>query len=184
MTAKAFTLTALMALLVLGPVSVDVFGMEPDPRARLKRLAIIVPDLDRADTFFTEVLRFTQASEGLIDPSSDPYLGVVFEGLPARPLRNALYDTATEKRGLFVLEVPEFDGQADSTRQVLTVVESSDLDALRERARRLGFATAFPVSDRSPEGLVFKEVLVTGPGGHAFLVYQFGAHDDEPTGSN
>jgi hypothetical protein len=109
---------------------------------------------------------------------------VVFKGLPDRSLRRALYHTATEQRGLFVLEVPEFDSESDQVRRVLTVVESSDLDALRARAERLGFATAFPVSDRSPEGLVFKEVLVTGPGGHAFLVYQYGNHATGPTNSD
>lgn len=193
MNPSRLSIVLLVTSLLLAPLSGAAQELGDDPLARIKRLAIIVPDLDRADLFFTEVLRFRADTKGLLDPSSESYLGVVFPGLPDRPLRRALYHTATEQRGLFVLEVPptgdavdQDSGQAGqvppkkASTGVLTVVESSDLDALQARARAHGFATAFPVSDVSPEGVVFKEVLVTGPGGHAFLVYQYGQHGATP----
>ena len=156
---------------------IQATASELDPRARIKRVALVVPDLDRAKLFFGEVLRFELASEGMLDPATEPYLGKVFALELAGPVRRALYHTSTERRGLFVMELPGMEsGGAGTPRTALNVVETSDLAALKTRAEAHGFTTADHQSDRTPEGSFFSEMLVMGPGGHAFLVYQYGDH--------
>ena len=74
--------------------------------ARIKRISLMTPDLDRSIEFFTEVVGFTLDFEGTLPPGGEPFLGPVFNIDVSRPIRRALLSTETEPRGLFLIEHP------------------------------------------------------------------------------
>ena len=45
--------------------------------ARIKRISLMTPDLDRSIEFFTEVVGFTLDFEGTLPPGGEPFLGPV-----------------------------------------------------------------------------------------------------------
>lgn len=181
------TLCRLLVLCTLGlsPVSPGLAG-EPDgeaiapdantPQGRIKRVALSVPDLEEGIRFFRDVIGFSLDRQFSLPAGADPYLPLVFNTEQTEPLRMALFSTATEPRGLFLVEMSNMSVPAatDAANHVL-VLEVPDLEALRQRARQDGFPTAEPQQSTTPDGIRFSEMLVTGPAGHRILVFQY--HD-------
>ena len=131
-------------------------------------------DLDQSIAFFTEVIGFTLDFEGTLPPNTEPFLGPVFNVDSAQPIRRALLSTATEPRGLFLIEhlqMPLLDKTAP--RPVVTVVQVADLAETLDRATQFGSDVSEVITDTTPEGASFAEALVMSPSGHAILVYQY-----------
>ena len=61
-------------------------------------------DLDQSILFFTKVIGFTLDFEGTLPPNTEPFLGPVFNVDSNKPIRRALLSSATEPRGLFLIE--------------------------------------------------------------------------------
>ena len=144
--------------------------------ARIKRISLMTPDLDRSIAFFTEVIGFTLDFDGTLPPGGEPFLGPVFNVDASKPIRRALLSTATEARGLFLIEhrdAPQFD--SDRPTPVVTVVEVPHLSDTLASARAFGVAVSETITDTTPEGMRFSEAMITSPGGHAILVYQLTA---------
>ena len=143
--------------------------------ARIKRISLMTPDLDRSIEFFTEVVGFTLDFEGTLPPGGEPFLGPVFNIDVSRPIRRALLSTETEPRGLFLIEHPR-SPRADDRQPtaVVTVVQVSHIEQTLARAQAFGAPVSETVTDVTPEGVPFSEAMITSPGGHAILVYQVG----------
>ena len=96
--------------------------------ARIKRISLMTPDLDRSIAFFTEVVGFTLDFVGTLLPGAEPFLGPVFNTDVSRPIRRASLSTETEPRGLFLIEHPR-SPRADERQPtaVVTVVQVSHL---------------------------------------------------------
>ena len=95
---------------------------------RIKRISLMTSDLDQSIAFFTEVIGFKLDFEGTLPPNTEPFLGPVFNVDGAKPIRRALLSTASEPRGLFLIEhlqLPLLDKTAP--RPVVTVVQVDDL---------------------------------------------------------
>ena len=141
---------------------------------RIKRISLMTSDLDQSIAFFTEVIGFTLDFEGTLSPNTEPFLGPVFNVDSAKPIRRALLSTATEPRGLFLIEhlqLPLLDKTAP--RPVVTVVQVDDLAATLARASQFGSEVSEVITDITPEGASFAEALLMSPSGHAILVYQY-----------
>jgi len=141
--------------------------------ARIKRISLMTPDLDRSILFFTEVVGFTLDFEGTLPPGGEPFLGPVFNIDASKPIRRALLSTKTEARGLFLIEhydAPQFD--SDRPTPVVTVVEVPQLSDTLTSARAFGVTVSETATDTTPEGMRFSEAMITSPGGHAILVYE------------
>ena len=141
---------------------------------RIKRISLMTSDLDQSIAFFTEVIGFTLDFEGTLPPNTEPFLGPVFNVDSAKPIRRALLSTATEPRGLFLIEhrqLPLLDKTA--ARPVVTVVQVDDLEATLARAMQFGSEVSEVITDITPEGASFAEALLMSPSGHAILVYQY-----------
>lgn len=141
---------------------------------RIKRISLMTSDLDQSIAFFTEVIGFTLDFEGTLPPNTEPFLGPVFNVDSAKPIRRALLSTATEPRGLFLIEhrqLPLLDKTA--ARPVVTVVQVDDLAATLARAMQFGSEVSEVITDITPEGASFAEALLMSPSGHAILVYQY-----------
>ena len=135
-------------------------------------------DLDQSIAFFTEVIGFTLDFEGTLPPNTEPFLGPVFNVDSAKPIRRALLSTATELRGLFLIENLQLESpKKTAPRPVVTVVQVDDLAETLDRATQFGSDVSEVITDTTPEGASFAEALVMSPSGHAILVYQ---HDEVP----
>ena len=165
--------------LLLGPI----IASEPvlAETARIKRISLMTPDLDRSVEFFTRVIGFSLDFEGTLPPNGEPFLGPVFNIDAGQPIRRALLSTSSEPRGLFLIEQansPQPDSSAP--RSVVTVIQVQDLGEALARAKTFGAPTSETVSDITPEGVTFSEAMILSPGGHAVLVYEYGkGHTDQ-----
>ena len=170
------TITSTMAcLLAILCTSVGSTALASDS-PRIKRISLMTTDLDQSIAFFTEVIGFTLDFEGTLPANSEPFLGPVFNIDSHKPIRRALLSTATEPRGLFLIEhKPIPSANATAPRSVVTVTQVDDLEATLLRAIEFGSKTTEVVSDITPEGASFAEALIMSPGGHAILVYQYDA---------
>jgi formylglycine-generating enzyme required for sulfatase activity/catechol 2,3-dioxygenase-like lactoylglutathione lyase family enzyme len=152
----------------------------PDPRARIKRLAIQVPDIDRAVVFYRDVIGFTIEMQGVIRAGDEPYLHRVFNSDPDTTVRRVLFSTGTEKRGLFVVENKQMSfPDPGEVRVFAAVIEVSDLLEVKKRAASAGFNTLDHQVSQTSDGKAFAEMIIDGPGGHAVLAFQydFGTED-------
>ena len=69
--------------------------------ARIKRISLMTPDIDRSIQFFTEVVGFSLDFEGTLPPNGEPFLGEVFNIDASVPIRRALLSTvARAKRAI------------------------------------------------------------------------------------
>ena len=147
-----------------------------DPKSRMKRIAVQVPDLDRAIIFFRDVLGFTLTQTGTIEAGAEPYMHYLFNTDPGKAVRRALFNTATEQRGLFIAENSDMTPlKPGEPRSFAAVFEVSDIEGVRQRARRSGFDTIDPEMGKAPDGTPFAEMIITGPGGLAVAVFHYGA---------
>ena len=60
----------------------------------------------------------------------------------------------------------------DKPTAVVTVVEVESIDNTLALAEAAGAPASKTVTDVTPEGMRFSEAMITGPGGHAILVYE------------
>lgn len=161
-----------VAALIAGLVSGQVIANE---MARIKRISLMTPNIDRSIQFFTEVIGFSLDFEGTLPPNGEPFLGEVFNIDASLAIRRALLSTSREPRGLFLIEHPDAPPpNAALPTAVVTVIQVDDLSETMARAERFGVSTTATVTDVTPEGAHFAEAMLTSPGGHAILVYQIG----------
>ena len=141
---------------------------------RIKRISLMTSDLDQSIAFFTEVIGFTLDFEGALPPNTEPFLGPVFNVDSGKSIRRALLSTASEPRGLFLIEHLQLElPKKTAPRPVVTVVQVDDLAATLDRATEFGSEVSDVITDITPEGASFAEALVMSPSGHAILVYQY-----------
>jgi sulfatase modifying factor 1 len=177
---QAFTLVGFRVVRDLDQTSGEkVSGSQTtDDKARIKRLALQVPDLDRAVLFFRDVVGFTVEMEGVIKAGAEPYLHMIFNSDPEKTVRRALFSTATEQRGLFVVENKNLPAYVPgAARAFATVIEVSSILAIKSRAEAAGFHTEQHQVSTTPDGTSFAEMIITGPGGNAILVFEYAFKD-------
>ena len=141
---------------------------------RIKRISLMTSDLDQSIAFFTEVIGFTLDFEGALPPNAEPFLEPVFNVDSGKSIRRALLSTASEPRGLFLIEHLQLEvPKKTAPRPVVTVVQVDDLAATLDRATEFGSEVSDVITDITPEGASFAEALLMSPSGHAILVYQY-----------
>lgn len=167
-------LTLALSCLLAVVLSLASNSVAASESPRIKRISLMTSDLDQSIAFFTEVIGFTLDFEGTLPPNTEPFLGPVFNVDSAKPIRRALLSTASEPRGLFLIEhrqLPLLDKTAP--RPVVTVVQVDDLEETLDRATQFGSDVSEVITDTTPEGASFAEALLMSPSGHAILVYQY-----------
>ena len=179
---QAFNLVGFRLVRELNPGDLEKYpaaAVAPAATARIKRLALQVPDLDRAVVFFRDVIGFQVEREGVIEAGSEPYLHQIFRSDPTRSVRRVLFNTSTEQRGLFVVENPDAAAiPAAGSRPFAAVVEVDSIQAVRTRAISNGFSTVEPHVGLTAEGVNYAEMIVTGPAGYAVLAFEYDYPDD------
>jgi len=168
-SATSFLACLLAAIVAFGGTAA---GASDSPR--IKRISLMTSDLDQSIAFFTEVIGLTLDFKGTLPPKAEPFLGPVFNIDSNAPIRRALLSTATEPRGLFLIEHAGVRAKSiDSPRDVVTVIQVQSVETTINRAKRYGSTTSEIERDETPEGVQFAEALIMSPGGHAILVYEY-----------
>jgi catechol 2,3-dioxygenase-like lactoylglutathione lyase family enzyme len=137
----------------------------------LKRVNLLVRDLDRSLSIYSDILGFRVS--GVSESTPQSYSYTVFE-LPAEArLRFATLDSSTEARALALTEVkgaalPE----ARTVPFAAAVIRVSEMDKQLARLKAAGLRVVEPRRSQTPEGRTFTEAAFTDPDGHIVVLYQ------------
>jgi len=141
------------------------------PEVALKRVNLLVRDLDRSLAVYRDILGFRNAQVSQSSPQSYSY--PVFR-LPAQAkLRFCTLDSATEVRALALTEVTGIDLPAPSPIVTSTpVIRVEDIDAVHARLKAAGLDVVEPRRSKTVEGRDFSELAFTDPDGHLVVLYE------------
>jgi len=137
----------------------------------LKRVNLLVRDLDRSLAVYREILGFRNAQVSQSSPQSYSY--PVFR-LPAQAkLRFCTLDSATEVRALALTEVTGVELPAPGPVVTSTaVIRVEDFDEVHARLKAAGLDVVEPRRSKTVEGRDFRELAFTDPDGHLVVLYE------------
>jgi len=137
----------------------------------LKRVNLLVRDLDRSLAVYREILGFRNAQVSQSSPQSYSY--PVFR-LPAQAkLRFCTLDSATEVRALALTEVTGVELPAPGPVVTSTaVIRVEDFDEVHARLKAAGLDVVAPRRSKTAEGHEFNELAFTDPDGHLVVLYE------------
>jgi len=150
-----------------------------DPSLELKRVNLVVADLDRALTIYRDVLGFSVF--GISESSSTSYSYPVFN-FPARAkLRFATLSTRLQPRSLALTEVRGVRLPRRPTMHLSTpVIRVGQLEAILERLRPMGVKIIAPQTSTTPENLPFIEAAFVDFDGNLIVIYQLDVSQKQP----
>jgi len=163
------TSLGLLYLLVAGPL--QSLAAEDQPEVALKRVNLLVRDLDRSLAIYADILGFRVS--GVSESTPQSYSYAVFELPTEARLRFATLDSSTEVRALALTEVkgaalPE----ARTVPFAAAVIRVTGLDGQLARLKAAGLRVVEPRRSQTPEGRTFTEAAFTDPDGHIVVLYQ------------
>jgi len=137
----------------------------------LKRVNLLVRDLDRSLAVYRDILGFRNAHVSQSSPQSYSY--PVFR-LPAQAkLRFCTLDSATENRALALTEVTGIELPAPGPIVTSTpVIRVEDFDEVHARLKAAGLDVVEPRRSKTVEGRDFNELAFTDPDGHLVVLYE------------
>ena len=135
---------------------------------RMQRANFLVADMDRALTFYRDVLGFEVAF--VKEPRAKSYSHEVFDIDRATTVGFAALSTPDQPRVLALTEVAGLQPQSSPRRSAI-VVECSDIDGVLERAQACGFQV-FPEEKLvTHDGRTGREVGVLDADGNLTVLY-------------
>jgi catechol 2,3-dioxygenase-like lactoylglutathione lyase family enzyme len=145
-----------------------------DAALELKRVNLVVADLDRALTIYRDILGFRVFEIHESSPQSYSY--PVFRFPRAAKLRFASLDSASQQRALALTEVRGVPLPARSEPYLSTpVIRVGRFDAVLAALRARGLVVVEPRSSSTPEGASFREMAFTDFDGNLVVLYQLDA---------
>jgi len=137
----------------------------------LKRVNLLVRDLDRSLTVYRDILGFRVFAITESGPQSYSY--PVFKLPPQAKLRFCTLDSSTEVRALALTEVTGVELPAPPAVHLSApVIRIERFDEVRAKLEAAGLAVVEPRSSRTAEGQTFREMAFTDPDGHLVVLYQ------------
>ncbi|MEL7028349.1 MAG: VOC family protein [Pseudomonadota bacterium] len=148
------------------------------PPVRFQRGNFVVRDLDRALSFYRDVLGFTVEFIKASDAASYSY--PVFEIPREAKLRFAVLSTEGAPRCMALTEVAGVDiGQAETPRRGAIVLDMADIDAALDGARKLGLQIYPEETLHTQDGRTGREVGVVDADGNLVVLYTITAYPSE-----
>jgi catechol 2,3-dioxygenase-like lactoylglutathione lyase family enzyme len=137
----------------------------------LKRVNLLVRDLDRSLAVYRDILGFRNPQVSESSPQSYSY--PVFR-LPAQArLRFCTLDSATEVRALALTEVTGIELPAPGPIVTSTpVIRVEDFAEVHARLKAAGLDVVEPRRSKTVEGRDFRELAFTDPDGHLVVLYE------------
>jgi len=141
------------------------------PEVALKRVNLLVRDLDRSLAIYRDILGFRVFAISESGPQSYSY--PVFKLPPQAKLRFCTLDSSTEVRAFALTEVTGVELPAPPAVHVSApVIRIERFDEVRAKLEAAGLAVVEPRSSKTAEGQTFREMAFTDPDGHLVVLYQ------------
>lgn len=106
------------------------------PKVRFQRANFLVADMDRALTFYRDILGFDVVF--IKDSEPDSYSFDVFEISPKQSMRFGVLGTPNQANVMALTEVPDLPPVDNYPRRAAIVLDVSDIDKVTREARALG----------------------------------------------
>jgi len=150
-----------------------------DSTLHLKRVNLVVADLDRALTVYRDILGFQLFA--VHDSTPDSYSYPVFNFPKRAKLRFATLDSASEPRSLALTEVTRVRlPKRPAMHLVCPVIRIANLDTVYAALKSAGLKVVEPQESTTPEGARFREMAFTDYDGNLIVLYQL---SDSTTGN-
>jgi catechol 2,3-dioxygenase-like lactoylglutathione lyase family enzyme len=141
------------------------------PEVALKRVNLLVRDLDRSLAIYRDILGFRVF--GISESGPQSYSYPVFRLPPQAKLRFCTLDSSTEVRGFALTEVTGVELPAPPAVHLSApVIRIERFDEVRARLEAAGLVVVEPRSSKTAEGQTFREMAFTDPDGHLVVLYQ------------
>ena len=141
------------------------------PEVALKRVNLLVRDLDRSLTVYRDILGFRVFAITESGPQSYSY--PVFRLPPQAKLRFCTLDSTTEVRAFALTEVTGVELPAPPAVHLSApVIRIERFDEVRAKLEAAGLEVIEPRSSKTAEGQTFREMAFTDPDGHLVVLYQ------------
>jgi catechol 2,3-dioxygenase-like lactoylglutathione lyase family enzyme len=164
------TIAAMLVALLLAAGVVQA-GSADAPEVALKRVNLLVRDLDRSLAIYRDILGFRVFAISESSPQSYSY--PVFRLPPQAKLRFCTLDSSTEVRAFALTEVTGVELPAPPAVHLSApVIRIERFDEVRAKLEAAGLAVVEPRSSKTAEGQTFREMAFTDPDGHLVVLYQ------------
>jgi len=141
------------------------------PEVALKRVNLLVRDLDRSLAVYRDILGFRVFAITESGPQSYSY--PVFRLPPQAKLRFCTLDSSTEVRAFALTEITGVELPAPPAVHLSApVIRIERFDEVRAKLEAAGLAVVEPRSSKTAEGQTFREMAFTDPDGHLVVLYQ------------
>jgi catechol 2,3-dioxygenase-like lactoylglutathione lyase family enzyme len=141
------------------------------PEVALKRVNLLVRDLDRSLAVYRDILGFRVFAISESGPQSYSY--PVFRLPPQAKLRFCTLDSSTEVRAFALTEVTGVELPAPPAVHLSApVIRIERFDEVRAKLEAAGLAVVEPRSSKTAEGQTFREMAFTDPDGHLVVLYE------------
>jgi catechol 2,3-dioxygenase-like lactoylglutathione lyase family enzyme len=137
---------------------------------RFQRGNHVVADMDRALSFYRDVLGFSVYY--MLPHNPDSYSIPVFDIPPGAQMRFATLSTATQERVMALTEIAGIElAPVPHPRRSAIVLEVADPDAVMAGARNLGL-TVYPEAElRTPDGRIGREIGIVDFDDNLVVIY-------------
>ena len=168
------TLTIRMALALLFAGSALIgsgTAYAADPQLHLKRVNLVVADLERALTVYRDILGFKVFE--VHESSTTSYSYPVFNFPKRAKLRFATLDSASEPRALALTEVTKIRlPKRPAIHLNCPVIRIGNFDSVHAALKATGLKIVEPQESTTPEGARFREMAFVDHDGNLVVLYE------------
>ena len=169
MNHPALAVALLGLLLAAGPVRSETVPVSPE--VALKRVNLLVRDMQRSLAIYRDVLGFRVFQCADSSPQSFSY--PVFRIPPQAKLHFCTLDSSTEVRALALTQVTGIELPAHPPLHLSApVIRIQKFDEVIAKLKAAGLDVVEPRRSKTAEGHEFTELAFTDPDGHLVVLYQ------------
>lgn len=139
------------------------------PKIRFQRANFIVADIDRALTFYRDVLGFTVTF--IKDSASDSYSYDVFEIARHNVMRFAVLSTPDQPNVMALTEVPDAEPIKTTPRRSAIILEIVEIDRVVTDAKTLGLSVYPEDKLVTKDGREGREIGIVDFDGNLVVIY-------------
>jgi len=141
---------------------------ETKPKIRFQRANFVVSDIEKALTFYRDVLEFDVSF--VKDSEPDSYSYEVFQ-LPKRPMKFAVLSTPEQRNVMALTEIEGGLGYQNEARRSAIILEIADIDRVIEQSKALGL-TVYPEDKLvTKDGREGREIGIADFDGNLVVIY-------------
>jgi len=141
---------------------------ETKPKLRFQRANFVVADIEKALTFYRDVLEFDVSF--IKDSEPDSYSYEVFQ-LPNRPMKFAVLSTPQQRNVMALTEIKGGLGYQSEARRSAIILEITEIDRVIEQSKALGL-TVYPEDKLvTKDGREGREIGIADFDGNLVVIY-------------